>query len=83
MDAPLRVGTAITRGNQKSKVYSLRLAESEYASLEEATRRIGTAPSALARTWIVERLGSEGAESADFQLMPSTLDAFSKRLAAV
>ena len=83
MDAPLRVGTTITRGNQKSKVYSLRLTESEYASLEEVAKRVGMAPSALARSWIVEKLAAEDAESTDFQLMASALEAFSKRLAAV
>lgn len=42
MDAPLRVGTAITRGNQKSKVYSLRLIESEEKNYysEESSRRV-------------------------------------------
>ncbi|MFZ1381631.1 MAG: hypothetical protein WAS54_02450 [Scrofimicrobium sp.] len=64
-------------------MYSLRLTESEYVSLEKAAEQAGMAPSALARTWIVERLAAGDPETADFQSMASTLEAFSRRLAAV
>lgn len=82
-DEPLRGGTSIVRGGQKSKVYTLRLTESEYARLEIVAEKVGLPPSTLVRTWIAERLAAEDPERADFQAMASTLEAFSKRLAAV
>lgn len=82
-DEPLRGGTSIVRHGQKSKVYTLRLSESEYARLEIVAEKVGLPPSTLVRTWIAERLAAEDPERADFQAMASTLEAFSKRLAAV
>ncbi|MFT3944454.1 MAG: hypothetical protein QM705_11640 [Ancrocorticia sp.] len=82
-DEPLRGGTSIIRRGQKSKVYTLRLTESEYARLEIVAEKVGLPPSTLVRTWIAERLAAEDPERADFQAMASTLEAISIRLAAV
>ncbi len=82
-DEPLRGGTSIVRRGQKSKVYTLRLTESEYARLEIVAEKVGLPPSTLVRTWIAEHLAAEDPEHVDFQAMASTLEAISIRLAAV
>ncbi|MPV50652.1 MULTISPECIES: hypothetical protein [unclassified Pseudactinotalea] len=80
-DAPLRPGTLITRRNQRSRVYSLRLNESEIEALEAAAERAGIPASTLARTWIVERL-AEGDDTTDLRAIADALATFSRRLAA-
>lgn len=81
-DAPARPGTVITRHGQRSRVYSLRLAESEINALEAAAERAGIPASTLARTWIAERLASDD-DTADVQAIADALAAFSRRLSAL
>lgn len=80
-DAPVKPGTVITRHGQRSRVYSIRLAESEIAALEAAAERVGLPASTLARTWIAERLASD--DTGDIHAIADALAAFSRRLAAL
>lgn len=80
-DAPAAPGTVITRRNQASRVYSIRLSESEIASLEAAAEKAGIPAATLARTWISERLASD--ETTDVHAIADALAAFSRRLAAL
>ena len=79
-DAPVKPDTVITRHGQRSRVYSIRLAESEIAALEVAAKRAGIPASTLARTWIAERLASD--ETMDVHAIADALAVFSRRLAA-
>lgn len=81
-DAPLRDGTIIERHGQRSRVFSIRLAESEMSALEAAADRAGMAASTLARTWIAERLASSG-DVDDVHAIADALATFSRRLAAL
>ncbi|MEJ1089627.1 hypothetical protein WDU99_15020 [Microbacterium sp. Mu-80] len=80
-DAPAAAGTVITRRNQASRVYSIRLSESEIASLEAAAEKAGLPAATLARTWIAERLASD--DPTDVHAIADALAAFSRRLAAL
>lgn len=80
-DAPATPGTTITHRGQRSKVYSIRLAESEITALEAAAERAGIPASTLARTWIAERLASD--DISDVRAIADALGAFSRRLAAL
>lgn len=80
--APLRDGTIITHRGQRSRVFSIRLAESEVAALEAAAERAGVPASTLARSWIAERLAA-GDDTTDVHGIADALAAFSRRLAAL
>lgn len=80
-DAPAKPGTVITRHGQRSRVYSIRLAESEITALEAAAERAGIPASTLARTWIAERLAAD--DTTDVHAIADALAAFSRRLAAL
>jgi len=81
-DAPLKEGTIITHRGQRSRVFSIRLSESEFTALEEASKRLGVPSSTLARQWISERLASD-TEPTDLQGIANALAVFSKRLSAL
>lgn len=81
-DAPLRDGTAITHRGQRTRVFSIRLAESEFAALEGAAEKAGLPASTLARTWITARLAADD-ETADVHDIADALATFSRRLAAL
>lgn len=80
-DAPAAPGTTITRRNQTSRVYSIRLTESEIASLEAAAEKAGLPAATLARTWISERLADD--DATDVHAIADALATFSRRLAAM
>ncbi|MDJ1372471.1 hypothetical protein [Gulosibacter molinativorax] len=82
IDAPLRDGTTITHRGQRSRVFSIRLGESEYTALEAAAEKAGLPASTLARTWITTRLAAED-ENADAHDIADALATFSRRLAAM
>lgn len=92
-DAPLKSGTAITWRGRTTRVYSMRLGDSELRALEAAAERAGIPASTLARTWIAERLAQEhaglladdSARSAvtDVHAIADALAVFSQRLAAL
>lgn len=81
-DAPARPGTVITSKGQRSRVYSIRLSESEIEALESAAEQAGLPASTLARSWIAERLAS-GDVSTDVRAIADALAIFSKRLASL
>jgi hypothetical protein len=81
-DAPLHDGTRVTHRGQRSRVFSIRLSDSEFAALEAASTGVGVPPSTLARQWIAERLASEH-EPADLKEIADALATFSKRLASL
>lgn len=81
-DAPAKPGTVITRHGQRSRVYSIRLGESEIDALEAAAERAGVPASTLARAWIAERLAADG-HTTDVRAIADALAAFSRRLAAL
>jgi predicted DNA binding CopG/RHH family protein len=81
-DAPPRDGTVVTHRGQRTKVFSIRLSDSELAALEVAASAVGVPPSTLARQWIAERLVSEH-EPADLQEIATALATFSRRLASL
>lgn len=79
--APAASGTVIMRRNQTSRVYSIRLSESEFSSLEAAAEKAGLPAATLARTWISERLA--GDDTTDVHAIADALATFSRRLAAL
>lgn len=81
-NAPLRDGTTITHRGQRSRVFSIRLADSEVEALEAEAARVGLPASTLARTWIAERLAA-GNDTTDIHGIADALAAFSRRLAAL
>ncbi|MCW4456710.1 hypothetical protein [Microbacterium sp. MPKO10] len=82
-DAPERAGTVATRpGGARARVYSIRLTEAEVAALEVVAEREGVPASTLARTWIVERLSTDG-DVDDVHVIADALATFSQRLAAL
>lgn len=92
-NAPLKPGTAITWRGQTTRVYSIRLGDSEIRALEAAAGRAGMPASRLARTWIAERLVQEQAglladdgvrsDVTDVHAIADALAVFSRRLAAL
>lgn len=92
-DAPLKPGTAVTWRGQTTRVYSIRLGDSEISALEAAAARAGMPAATLARTWIAERLAQEHADlladdqaaggAADLHAIADALAVFSRRLAAL
>ena len=81
-DTPTTPGTIITRPGGAARVYSLRLTGDQVADLEAAAERAGVPASALARTWISERLAADDGTT-DLHAIAQTLETFSKRLAAL
>lgn len=81
-DAPANSATRVIRGKGRVKVYSVRLSDDEVGELEAAARRAGVPASTLARMWITERLAKDDGTT-DLNAMAQTLEAFSKRLAAL
>jgi len=81
-DAPLRDGTTITHRGQRSRVFSIRLAESEIEALEAAAEKTGLPASTLARTWIATRLAAND-DTTDVHAIADALATFSRRLAAL
>lgn len=81
-DAPITAETTVTRPGGRAKVYSLRLSEEEFTALEAAAKRAGVPASALARTWITERLSGD-ADKADLRALAQTLEDVARRLAVL
>ena len=68
-DVPLSDGVVGTRPNLgRSVVYSVRLMPDEVAAVQAAADRAGLPSSTLVRSWIVERLNSGTASSAEANL---------------
>jgi hypothetical protein len=56
-DAPITSQTRVSRpGEQRARVYSVRLTESEAIALEAAAQHAGVPASTLSHSWIAERL---------------------------
>ena len=81
-DAPLTPTTTTTRPGGAARVYSLRLTGDQVAGLEAAAELAGVPASALARTWIAERLATDDGTT-DLHAIAQTLETFSRRLAAL
>lgn len=65
-DAPISEGTEVTRPNRgRSTVYSIRLNPDEVAAIQWIAEAAGVPSSALARSWIVERIREEQAGVSD------------------
>lgn len=61
-DAPAGPETSVSRpGHARSTVYSVRLNPDEVAALQEYADKEGLPASTLVRSWIIERLRSNGA----------------------
>jgi hypothetical protein len=60
-DAPAGPETTVSRpGHARSTVYSVRLNPSEVTALQEYADEAGLPASTLVRSWIIERLRSDG-----------------------
>jgi hypothetical protein len=61
-DAPAGPETTVSRpGHARSTVYSVRLNPDEVTALQEYADQAGLPASTLVRSWIIERLRSDGA----------------------
>jgi len=59
-DAPYPAGTKVTRPNrERSRVYSIRLTEEEYAAVQQVANAAHLPPATLVRSWILSRLEQE------------------------
>lgn len=59
-DAPYPAGAKFTRPNrERSRVYSIRLSEEEYAAVQEVADAAHLPPATLVRSWILSRLEQE------------------------
>ena len=52
-------GTIVTRPNQPSRMFNLRLSEDQYAALQAEAHRRHLPVSTMARAWLIDRLDSE------------------------
>ncbi|WP_166982175.1 hypothetical protein [Paramicrobacterium fandaimingii] len=77
-----RSSIATRPGGTRARVYSIRLTEAEVAALEAVAERDGVPASTLARSWIVERLSTDG-DVDDVRVIADALATFSQRLAAL
>ena len=82
-DAAEQPGTIATRGPAgRGLVFSIRLSAEEHAMLAAAAERAGIPVSALARTWIIERLASDDGTT-ELHLIAEALATYSRRLGAL
>jgi hypothetical protein len=58
-DEPYPAGTTISRPNQPSRMFNLRLTEEQYAELQAEAQRRHLPVSTMARAWLLDRLDHE------------------------
>ena len=79
-NAPEKPGTIATRpGGQRTRVFSVRLSESESVALDAAAEQAGVTTSALVRQWIGDKLAGE-TSATDPHTMAVTLRSVAHRL---
>lgn len=62
-DAPLRPGTTVSRGHDRTKTLQVRLNAAELEALSEAAERAGVPTSTLARELILTNLETDPADA--------------------
>lgn len=81
-DAPVSEGTTVTHRGQRSRIFSLRLSEAEFALLERVANERGVPLSRLARQWITEKLAGESRPT-DVAELAEAVAVLASRLASV
>jgi len=56
---PYPAGTTVSRPNQPSRMFNVRLTEQQFAELQAEARRRHPPVSTMARAWLVDRLDHE------------------------
>jgi hypothetical protein len=79
-DAPVSEGTTVTHRGQRSRIFSLRLSEAEFAQLEKVATARGVPASRLARELITDNLATES-QPTDIAELAETVSALAARLA--
>jgi hypothetical protein len=81
-DTPVSEGTTVTHRGQRSRIFSLRLSEAEFALLERVADERGVPVSRLAREWITEKLAAESRPT-DIAELAEAVSVLASRLASV
>jgi hypothetical protein len=58
-DGPYPEGTVISRPNQASRMFNVRLSEEQFAAIQAAAERLHLPMSTMARAWLLDRLEEE------------------------
>lgn len=58
-EEPYPVGTTISRPNQASRMFNLRLTEEQFAAIQDLAERRHLPMSTMARAWLLDRLDHE------------------------
>ena len=80
-DAPASEGTTVTHRGQRSRIFSLRLSEAEFALLERVAEERGLPVSRLAREWITEKLAADSRPT-DIAELAEAVSVLASRLAS-
>lgn len=56
---PYPAGTTLTRPNQPSRMFNVRLSEEQFAQLQDEARKRHLPVSTMARAWLLDRLDHE------------------------
>lgn len=81
-DAPVSEGTIVTHRGQRSRIFSIRLSEAEFALLERVAGERSVPVSRLAREWITEKLAAESRPT-DIAELAEAVSVLASRLASV
>jgi uncharacterized protein YbaP (TraB family) len=58
-DETYRAGTTVSRPNQPSRMFNLRLTDEQYAAIQQLARQRHLPMSTMARAWLLDRLEHE------------------------